>query len=64
MDPRGLQPGEMIAYANPELVQAHLTLHICTILLCNVQLSVQPETSSRENVVGAAYAMARIASCI
>ena len=63
-DPRGLQPGETISYANPELVQAHLTLHVCTILIYNVQLSGQPETSSRENVVDAAHAMARIASRI
>jgi hypothetical protein len=63
-DSRGLQLGETISYANPELVQAHLTLHVCTILLCNVQLSVRPDSSSRENVVGAAHAMARIASRI
>src|SRR5258707_5931406 len=60
----GVFSRETISYANPELVQAHLTLHVCTILLCNVQFSVQPETSSRENVVGAAHAMTRIASCI
>ncbi|KAF8324899.1 uncharacterized protein EI90DRAFT_2220276 [Cantharellus anzutake] len=63
-DPRGLQPRETVCYANPELVQAHLALHACAILLNNIQVSVHPDVSSRKNVVNAAHAMARIASHI
>ncbi|KAF8319857.1 uncharacterized protein EI90DRAFT_3081670 [Cantharellus anzutake] len=61
VDPCGLQPTEAVSYANPDLVQAHLSFHVCTILLFNIQTSGSQSAAASEQVTHAAHSMANIA---